>query len=80
MAAEEKQITQDYNKYELAQMVGVRALQISMGAPFAIDFSSDELAALNYNPIAIAKKELEADAIPLKVLRRQALPPTLLDE
>ena len=80
MATVEKQNIDDFNKYELAQMVGVRALQISMGAPFAIDFSPEELAALNFNPIAIAKKELEADAIPLKVLRKQALPPTLLEE
>lgn len=80
MAVEKTQVTENYNKYELAQIVGVRALQISMGAPFAIDFSPEDLEALQYNPIAIARKELETNSIPLKVLRLQALPPTLLKE
>ena len=80
MAVKTEQITQNYNKYELAQLVGIRALQISMGAPFAIDLSEADLAELNYNPIEIAKKELAADAIPMKVIREQKLPPTLMDE
>ena len=67
-----------YTKYELAQMVGVRALQISMGAPFAIKLSAKELEALNYNPISIAKIELEKGAIPLRVLRPESVAPSLM--
>jgi DNA-directed RNA polymerase subunit K/omega len=60
----------EYTKYEMAQMIGVRALQISQGAPFAIKFTPDELAKLNFNPIEIAKKEFAAGKIPLRVVRQ----------
>jgi len=69
MAAKKETTDIIHTKYELAQMVGVRALQISMGAPFGIEFTPEELAELNYNPIAIAKRELAQGAIPLRVLR-----------
>ena len=53
------------SKYEKARIIGARALQISMGAPFAVDLSPEELEKLNYNPVEIAKLEFEKDAIPL---------------
>lgn len=56
-------------KYERARLIGSRALQISMGAPFMIKFSKTELAKMSYNPVEIAKRELEADKIPMEVLR-----------
>ncbi len=58
-----------YSKYEKARIVGARALQISMGAPFAIKLSPEELEKLHYNPVEIAKLELEKDAIPITVKR-----------
>ncbi len=60
---------QQYSKYEKARIVGARALQISMGAPFAIKLSPEELEKLHYNPVEIAKLELEKDAIPITVKR-----------
>ena len=59
-------------KYERARMLGSRALQIAMGAPFMIKLSEKELEAIGFNPIEIAKKELEADALPLTVKRTPA--------
>ncbi len=59
----------NYSKYEKARIVGARALQISMGAPFAIKLSPEELEKLHYNPVEIAKLELEKDAIPITVKR-----------
>ena len=56
-------------KYERARLIGSRALQISMGAPFMIKLSAKELEALQYNPIEIAKRELEEDKIPIDVVR-----------
>jgi DNA-directed RNA polymerase subunit K/omega len=41
-----------------------------MGAPYKIDISKEDLEAIKYNPIEIAKKELEAGVLPLKVVRR----------
>lgn len=59
----------EHNKYEKARMVGSRALQISMGAPFMIKLSEEDLKNMNYNPIEIAKKEFEAGVIPITIKR-----------
>ena len=59
----------EYNKYEKARMLGSRALQISMGAPFMIKLSEDDLKKINYNPIEVAKKEFEAGVIPITIKR-----------
>jgi DNA-directed RNA polymerase subunit K len=56
-----------YTKYEKARIVGARALQISMGAPFAIKISEKKLKEIKYNPIEVAKLEFEEDAIPITV-------------
>jgi len=64
-----------YTKYEKARLVGSRALQISMGAPFLIKMSEKDLEAVGYNPVAIAKKELEAGVLPIaikKVMPKEA--------
>ncbi|RME78427.1 DNA-directed RNA polymerase subunit K [Candidatus Woesearchaeota archaeon] len=57
-------------RFEKARLIGARALQISMGAPYKIDISKEDLEAIKYNPIEIAKKELEAGVLPLKVVRK----------
>lgn len=58
-----------HTKYEIARMIGSRALQISMGAPFLIKLSDEELQKVGYNPIEIAKLELEKDVLPITVKR-----------
>jgi DNA-directed RNA polymerase subunit K/omega len=58
-----------HTKYETARMIGSRALQISMGAPFLVSLSEKELERIGYNPIAIAKLELEKDVLPITVKR-----------
>ena len=66
MAQEQTEI---FTKYERAQMIGARALQISMGAPFKVKLTDDELGAIKYNPVEIAKIEFERGVIPLRVVR-----------
>ncbi|MEM4239853.1 MAG: DNA-directed RNA polymerase subunit K [Candidatus Woesearchaeota archaeon] len=61
--------TQKHTKYEIARMIGSRALQISMGAPFLVSLSEKELEKIGYNPIEIAKLELEKDVLPITVKR-----------
>ncbi|MFP4568237.1 MAG: DNA-directed RNA polymerase subunit K [Candidatus Woesearchaeota archaeon] len=56
-------------KYEKARLIGARALQISMGAPFLIKLSKKELDALKYNPLEIAKQEFEQGALPMEIRR-----------
>ncbi len=58
-----------YSKYEKARLIGARALQIAMGAPMALKLSQKDIEALGYNPIEIAKRELEAGVMPLDVRR-----------
>lgn len=60
---------EDYNKYEQARIIGARALQISMGAPFLIKLDDEELKKLGYNPIEIAKLEFKQGLIPIRVKR-----------
>ncbi len=59
----------EYSKYEKARIIGSRALQISQGAPLLIKLSKKELEELRYNPVEIARREFEADAIPIDVRR-----------
>ena len=58
-----------HTKYEIARMLGSRALQIAMGAPFLVKLSDADLEKLGYNPIRIAEKELEAGVLPLAIKR-----------
>lgn len=58
-----------HTKYEIARMIGSRALQISMGAPFLVKLSKKDLEDIGYNPIEIAKKEFEQDILPIAVRR-----------
>ena len=58
-----------YTKYEKARMLGSRALQISMGAPFLIKMDEEDLKRVSYNPLEIAKLEFEEGVIPITVRR-----------
>ena len=60
---------EELTKYEHARIIGARALQISMGAPFLIKISDEELKKLGYNPIEVAKLEFKHDLIPISVKR-----------
>ena len=65
--AEEKEIK--YTKYEKARILGSRALQIAMGAPFLIKLNDKDLKKINYNPIEIAKLEFKEGIIPITIKR-----------
>lgn len=64
----EEEVTR-FTKYEKARMLGSRALQISMGAPFLVKLSEDDLKRIKYNPVEIAKIEFEQGIIPITVKR-----------
>lgn len=59
----------EVNKFEHARLIGARALQISMGAPFLIKMSKKDLEGLKYNPIEIAKREYEKGVLPITIKR-----------
>jgi len=54
----------DLTKYEVARLIGARALQLSMGAPPLIKVSDSRASFID-----IAEQELEKGAIPLSVVR-----------
>ena len=58
-----------HTKFEIARMIGSRALQISMGAPFLVKLSTADLEKLGYNPIEIAKRELQENVLPITIRR-----------
>ena len=64
-----EQLQNQFTKYELARIIGARALQISMDAPLLLKIDEKELENINYNPIEIAKRELVAGVLPITVNR-----------
>jgi DNA-directed RNA polymerase subunit K len=64
--AEEKM---KYTKYERARMIGSRALQLSMGAPFLVKLNQEQLGKIRFDPIEIALIEFEQDVLPITVKR-----------
>jgi len=59
----------EYTKYEIARMIGSRALQIAMGAPFLVKVTPKKLEELKYNPVEIAKLEFNEGILPITVKR-----------
>ncbi len=64
-----KQQQQDFTKYEIARILGARALQISMDAPLLLKIAKEELEQINYDPLKIAQKELESGVLPITINR-----------
>ena len=58
-----------YTKFEIARIIGARALQLAMGAPLLLDLKENDLKKMNYSPIEIAKKEFEEGVLPITVRR-----------
>lgn len=58
-----------YTKYEKARLIGSRALQISMGAPFLVKLSPKNLEEIGYNTVEIAKMEYKEGVLPMTVKR-----------
>lgn len=60
---------QQFTKYEIARIIGARALQIAMDAPLLLKMSDDKLKELKYDSLKIAEKELEAGVLPISINR-----------
>lgn len=58
-----------YTKYEKARMIGSRALQLSMGAPFLVKLSEADLDKLKYDTLEIALMEFKEKVLPITVKR-----------
>ena len=69
MAKDEAPKSITYTKYEKARMLGSRALQIAMGAPFLVKLDEQGLTKIKYNPLEIAKLEFREGVLPITVKR-----------
>ena len=58
-----------YTKYEIARIIGARALQITMGSPLLIKITEDFLQKINFSPIEIAKEEFKKGVLPITIKR-----------
>ena len=64
-----KELEDQFTKYEIARILGARALQISMDAPLLLKIEKKELEELDFNPLAIARKELISGVLPITINR-----------
>jgi len=55
-------MSQSYNRYEKARIIGARALQVAYGAPVLVDTDQSQ-------PILIAAEEYDAGVLPFTVRR-----------
>ncbi len=58
-----------FTKYEVARILGARALQLSMNAPLLLVITKEKLEEINYDPLKIAELEFESDVLPITVKR-----------
>lgn len=64
-----KETTESFTKYEIARIIGARALQIAMDAPILVKVPEEELKAIKYDPLRIADLEFKAGALPITINR-----------
>lgn len=69
MPTEIEKLEEQFTKYEIARILGARALQIAMDAPLLLKIEEKDLESFNYNPIEIAKRELVAKVLPITINR-----------
>jgi len=60
---------EEFTKYEIARILGARALQIAMNAPILIKLSKEELEKIRYDALKIAEIEFESNVLPISVKR-----------
>ena len=61
--------TTQFTKYEIARIIGARALQIAMDAPLLLKMSDEELKEVRYDSLKIAEKEFNSGVLPISINR-----------
>jgi len=64
-----KMKTEQFSKYEIARILGARALQIAMNAPLLIKINEEDLEKIKYDALKIAEVEFESGILPISVKR-----------
>ena len=58
-----------FTKYEIARILGARALQLAMDAPVLLKIEKEKLEEINYDVLKIAEMEFESGVLPITVKR-----------
>jgi len=66
---EQKTQNTQFTKYEIARIIGARALQIAMDAPLLVKLSESALQEMKYDAIKIAEYEFEEGVLPIAINR-----------
>ena len=62
-------MNEQFTKYEVARIMGARALQIAMDAPMLVKIDDATLKAMRYDALKIAEYEFKANALPIAINR-----------
>lgn len=62
-----EQKEKDFSKYEIARILGARALQIAMNAPLLIKISEEDLQKIKFDALKIAETEFNSDILPISI-------------
>jgi len=60
---------QKFTKYEIARIIGARALQIAMDAPIILKLPEEELKEMKYDSLKIAEREFNEGVLPIDIHR-----------
>ena len=64
-----QKIKEEFSKYEIARIIGTRALQIAMDAPILLKMSKEELENIKYDSLKIAESEFKEGVLPITIHR-----------
>jgi len=64
-----EKLEKQFTKYEVARILGARALQLAMDAPILMKLSKGDLENFNYDVLKIAELELTEGVLPITVKR-----------
>ena len=59
----------EFTRYEVARIIGARALQIAMDAPLLLKMSEDELKEMKFDSLKMAEKEFDGGVLPISIKR-----------
>ncbi len=60
---------QQFTKYEIARILGARALQIAMDAPLLVKITEEKLKEMKYSALEIAEYEFKEGVLPITINR-----------
>ena len=56
-----------FSKYEVARILGARALQIAMNAPLLIKINKEDLEKIKFDALKIAEVEFNSNILPISI-------------